>query len=149
MFLLKIHIRELYILPFGAQISTLRDMPYKKEIVIAAAGPLFSLFLSGIFVSFLYISPCPQILFGAMCSLFLALINLVPVKSFDGGRITRCFLLLVMEYEKALKFIKISELCSLLLLSAFCAYTAIFFGFNLSLAGILVYLFLFVYKNDY
>lgn len=142
-------IRELYILPFGAQISTKYDMSYKNEIFVAASGPFFSLLLSALLWSFLCFFPCPQLLFGALCSIFLAVINILPIKSFDGGRITRCLFLLFAEYEKALKFIKISELLSLLILSAFCAYTAIFFEFNLSLAGILAYLFIFVYKNDY
>lgn len=142
-------IREVYILPFGAQISTKYDMSYKKELVVAASGPFFSLLLSGFLAMSLCFFPCPQFLFGALCSLFLAVINILPIRSFDGGRITRCVFLLCLEYEKALKFIKISELCSLLMLSAFCAYTAIFFEFNLSLAGILIYLFLFVYRNDY
>ena len=84
-----------------------------------------------------------------ICSIFLAVVNLVPVRGFDGGRMVRCIALSRLEYEKALKFIKISEQVSLIILSALSIAAIRAAAFNISLIIICLYLFVSVYKNDY
>ena len=83
--LLGIPIRSLRLDLLGARMDTVgRMMTYGEEWLLAAAGPLFSLLLSlGLF--FLWeISPFARLL--SCASLLLGGLNLLPIRSFDGGR---------------------------------------------------------------
>ncbi len=83
--LLNIPIRSLRLDLLGARMDTVgRMMTYGEEWLLCAAGPLFSLLLSsGLF--FLWeISPFAKLL--SCASLLLGFLNLLPIRSFDGGR---------------------------------------------------------------
>ena len=145
-YLLKAGISEISFLPFGAEIKMKNSVGYLQDFIIAISGPLSNLLLSGFFWCIYLLQPHPVPLFGVISSLFLAIINLVPVKSFDGGRCIRSVAFSFMEYEKALRFIKISELLSLLVLT-FLSFLAVRYSyFNISLCAICIYLFICVYS---
>ena len=142
-------IREFRFLPFGAEIRMKREVNYSSELIISLAGPLANFVLAAVMYILFLFFPNPVILFTVICSIFLAVVNLVPVRGFDGGRMVRCIALSRLEYEKALKFIKISEQVSLIILSALSIAAIRAAAFNISLIIICLYLFVSVYKNDY
>jgi stage IV sporulation protein FB len=66
---------------------------YKKELLLSLAGPAANL-LSGIIAIHIYVNFHSNefVIFGAVASFFLAILNLMPIKDFDGGRIFICLL---------------------------------------------------------
>lgn len=141
-------IASLELSPFGAVIRYGGTLCYKKEILIALAGPCFSLLLTACLMPFYLLFPCPILLFLCICSLFLGLFNLIPLRSFDGGRVLRGIFFSAFEYEKALMLSRASELLALLILSAVSVWTVIFSSYNLSLCFICAYVFVSVYLRE-
>ena len=88
--LLDIPIRLMEIDLFGAKIYPARFIPsYRQELLLAAAGPLFSLLLG------VFLLPHSTAFSVAMrdATFSFDLFNLLPISDFDGGRI----LLLAVE----------------------------------------------------
>ena len=89
----SIPLSELRLGIFGASLTT--DIPfcsYKNEIFLASAGPLANI------ASFLLAFTIRSFLgelgeFFLVSSLFLAILNLLPIDDLDGGRILKCVLL--------------------------------------------------------
>lgn len=75
---------------FGAYIET-RSMscPYAKEAVLCIAGPLTNI-ISAMLSSLVFRFDTPLF---AVSSIALAVINLLPINGFDGGRALSCLLL--------------------------------------------------------
>ena len=131
--LLNIPLREMKLGIFGASLS-LSDsfLSYKKEIILAAAGPLtniacvlLSIFLFDIQNDFfeLFISS----------SLFLGILNLLPILDFDGGRILLCLLSLKISPDVALRILKISSFILIFTLWALSVYLLLKLSSSLSL----------------
>lgn len=82
---------------------------YAKEIVLCAAGPLANL------LSFFLTLLCglSALSFFPSVSLALAMLNLLPIEGFDGGRIAKSSLLLFLPPDRA---DRISDLFSFLFL---------------------------------
>ena len=103
-----IPLRELKLGIFGAALSTDTALySYKKEIFLAAAGPLSNIVSTVILYPLLKSSEG----FGQMflaASLFLAILNLLPISDFDGERILRCILCEIFSPKTA------STLCRIL-----------------------------------
>ena len=78
--ILKKKIRAITLEPFGARIIVGDEISYVHEILIALAGPAASLLL------FFILGDGN----AADCSLFLGVINLLPVPTLDGGRVLDC-----------------------------------------------------------
>lgn len=148
-YILGAGIAEISFLPFGVEIRMKNELSYRDDLIVAAAGPFFNLLSSGVFYVAYMAFPHPFLVFCAVCSLFLCGINLVPVKGFDGGRMVRSVVFSLTEYEKALKFIKISELLAFLLLTYFSLFAVKLSCFNISLIAICLYLFLSVYLKEH
>ena len=83
-----IGISEVKMSIYGARLSASdRIFSYKDEIFLCIMGPLVN-FLLALFLLPLYKATHSQfILDTTVCSLFLGTLNLMPIKSFDGGRI--------------------------------------------------------------
>ena len=145
MYLLGAGISEISFLPFGADIRMKNNVGYIYELIIAASGPLSNIICGGILYGVYIFLPNKYILFCTFSSFFLAAINLIPAKSFDGGRIVSCLAMSLLEYEKALKLVRASELMSLLILTFFSVVSVKLSYFNLSIAAICIYLFVCVY----
>ena len=116
--MLKIEISEIRFTYSGMRICTDEYMiPYKKEIIFALSGPLANIIVisifsavaalahvtleevSGLCISFLFegMYTCAGVFgFVALASLLQACINLLPVRTFDGGRIMYCFIALTL-----------------------------------------------------
>lgn len=106
--LFKRKITELKIELFGARICLLGDISYRQELLIALSGPAASFLLY-------FILRRSQIAQNAAdCSLFLGLINLLPVSSLDGGRVIECAVSYFFGPQAASQTLKVcGKLCAL------------------------------------
>ena len=89
---LGISFQEMAITPFGAALTPASGLGgYTDELLVAAAGPFVNLFSA--FVTLPLARGSFSIFrFFVLASLFLGLLNLLPVSGFDGGRILACLL---------------------------------------------------------
>lgn len=96
--------REIEFLPFGgvARIEGLLEAGTKKEAVIATAGPLSSLLLAALAMP-AAASPVWEDAgkFLVEVNVALAAFNMLPALPLDGGRITRAWLHLFLDYGQA------------------------------------------------
>lgn len=133
-YLLKIKINGLSIGLMGARLNVNTPMySYSKESVLAAAGPAVNL-LGGL-VSF-YIfrhTGNEKILFFSIASGFLACLNLLPIKSFDGGRIFLCLIAPAAGIFTAEKLLDILSFLLVLLLWMFSMYMMLRVGSSVTL----------------
>lgn len=107
--LLQRKITELRIEPFGARISLGGDISYCQEFFIALSGPA-----AGILLFFV----ARRLGFDGVadCSLFLGLINLLPVATLDGGRAALCAVSYFFGPQTGARVVKIyGKLCALFL----------------------------------
>ena len=74
--------------PTGFRIKIVRMLSYKEEAITALGGPLINLFLFLIFSA----SKTPYLNDFALINLFTCISNLIPIKSYDGYRISFCVL---------------------------------------------------------
>ena len=88
-----------FVLRAGGGVIETENMDYRKEIVIAAAGPTASFLAAAV----------GQSVYGefAAVSILLGAANLLPVFPLDGGRILRGLLLLILPMDVALKIGKV------------------------------------------
>lgn len=103
--ILKIKITEIELLPFGGQakIEDFTGLDPDKEIMIAVAGPIISLLLSGFFYFlFPYNNPANSYVeIFITVNFLLGVFNLLPALPMDGGRILRALLSPRVGYKKA------------------------------------------------
>ena len=100
-------LNDIKIMPYGASIGgDTRELKPYDEIVIALAGPVFSLLLAVVFVALWWIVPTTYFfsLTFVHANIFLFLFNIVPVYPLDGGRVALALLSLKMPREKAVKY---------------------------------------------
>ena len=102
---LKMKLNSFSLKLFKANLGiTLPLYSYKKELLLSLAGPAANI-LSGVIAAYIYrnFQNNEYIIFGTVASFFLAILNLLPIKDFDGGRIFICLLapkfnIYVVEY---------------------------------------------------
>lgn len=89
-----LELSKVELFPLGGEISTeglVGDQPY-KEITVALAGPLVSLFLAGLTYIMERNLGISELSFFVQFSLILGVFNLWPALPLDGGRILRALL---------------------------------------------------------
>ncbi len=86
----RVPVKSLQLDIFGARMYAGGFLSYRREWSIAAAGPLANLL--GVALCHPVACEAPDSGFGLFCaaSLGLAAVNLLPVRSLDGGRMLRC-----------------------------------------------------------
>ena len=105
--LCKIPLGELKLGIFGAALTPISSsFSYKKEILLCLAGPLVNLFSAMLIYPFGH-SKNEFISLFFSASLFLGLLNLLPIKDFDGGRILSCILSYIYSPTVAWRVLKI------------------------------------------
>lgn len=146
MYIYNVKIYSVTVLPFGAVIrSDASALPYKHESLVALAGPgvnIVCAVLTGVVCAFV---PNKELVFFAVCNILLGLVNLVPVKTLDGGRAVCCLLCCVMPPEKADKYIELVSYLSLIFLAVASLVLLALTEYNFSLIIFCVYIFICTY----
>lgn len=128
---LNVHVACLEIDLFGAKIYPVGFIPsYRAEMLLAAAGPAFSLLLGA------FLLPHGGAFVAALKSatLSFALFNLLPIRDFDGGRILQGALAQLLEEDRADRVLAVTSYLSLLFLFSLSSCVLLKYGQNLSLA---------------
>ena len=130
--LLKIPIRAMRFDLLGARIDVKgRILSYGEEWLLCMAGPLSSLLFS-LLGSFFWSHTKLAIVFSC-ASLLLGLLNLLPIQTFDGGRMLECALLSFTSPKKVGSILRGCTFLFLWLLWAFSAYLMIKIADGISL----------------
>ena len=134
----KIPLRLMEIDLFGARLYPKGFISsYKKELSLAAAGPLFSILLG-----LLLIPRHSALALATQSATFsLAFFNLLPIADFDGGRMLRTTLALALPEDMAERILAICSYVSLFLLFSLSACMLLKYGQNLALTVLCVSLF--------
>lgn len=138
--LLRIPIRSIRLDLLGARMDAAgRMISYGEEWLLSAAGPLFSLVLAALSAVFWEVS-----LFAcrlSCVSVLLGILNLLPVRSFDGGRMLSSFLSATVGERVSEHTLTVSSFLFLFLLWCFAVYCLLRVGDGLSLLCFTVSLF--------
>ena len=90
--ILKIPLKRISIDIFGAFIEVASaECSYVNEAILSFLGPLFNLISAAIAI---LLHGTLDIRLFTVASIFFALINLLPIRGFDGGRTLTCLLLM-------------------------------------------------------
>lgn len=132
---LAIPVAGISLLPFGvcARLKTSIVEEPTHEILMALAGPAFSLALAlGLFLAYQKF-PISLLHYAAAANLALAALNLLPCLPLDGGRVLRAMLTLGSDALTAWRItLRVSRLATLFLLAA-SAWLLLTSAFNFSL----------------
>lgn len=100
---LGIRVKSMTLSMLGARIRCESIPSYGKEFLLAAAGPLAGIVLFVICHLFNKFHVSEFLLSTGTVSLALAIFNLLPLSSFDGGRMIFCAACSIFSLDKALK----------------------------------------------
>lgn len=146
--LFRVKIHSLTVLPYGAVISSdVALLPYKKEAVVALSGVIINIIISAVFCAAWLFSGDIYTLFFCVCNVFLAIINLVPVPTFDGARAIEAVLCEYFAEEKTQLYMDNVYYFSFLTLVLLSLYVLNVTGGNFSLVILLTYMFICIYAN--
>ena len=116
----------------GARIDVRgRLLSYGEEWLLAAAGPLCSLLAAALGAGLWHVSDYARIF--SCASLILGLLNLLPIRTFDGGRMAECLLLRCTSERIAERVMRTLSFLFLFLLWATAVYFLLRAGDGLSL----------------
>lgn len=124
--------------PFGAEIVTGgKILSYSQSLVVALSGAMINLLCALL----LLLRTCPYFLqvFSAV-SLGLALFNLLPFSSLDGGEALFVFCSVFFSMDVAQKICRFFSFAGMLVLFAFMLFSILFFHFNPLFLLLFVYL---------
>ena len=103
--LCDIPLEELKLGIFGAALTPKSLLcSYKKEIILCIAGPLINLLFAFLLLPLFNFSEFLSLFIST--SLFLGILNLLPIYDFDGGRILFCLLSLKLSISTSTKILK-------------------------------------------
>ena len=146
---LRINLSECKIDIFGASLSPeSNDFSYKDEIILCICGPLSNFFTSLIALPFLLSSNHEALLYFILASLSLAILNLLPIKGFDGGRICQAILCLITDPNFANTVISVISFICIFILWLISVYLLLITRSNLSLFVFSISLFIKIFVNE-
>ena len=129
---MRIPMKSLQLDLLGARLDAAgRMLSYSEEWLLCMAGPLFSLLLAVIPAPFWGGSLFARQLSGV--SLLLGMLNLLPIRSFDGGRMLSAALSVAAGERAADRVLTCSSFLFLFLLWCFSVYCLLRVGDGLSL----------------
>ena len=129
--LCKVPLYELKLGIFGAALSLADNVfSYKSEILICSGGPIFN-FISA-FVAWRFITVFDTSLF-VMSSIALGALNMLPIVSFDGGRILSSVLHMIFSVRLCEILCKLISFIFIFLLWSLSVYLLIKVGASLTL----------------
>ena len=127
-----IPLRQLRIDFLGARMEvTGRMLSYGEEWLLCAAGPLTSLLLAALAAPLWSLSPHAQMF--SCASLVLGFLNLLPIRTFDGGRMLESALSAHFSVRTVRRVLRLSSFLFLFLLWATAIYFLLRVGDGLSL----------------
>ena len=133
----KIH--KITVLPFGVDIKKAPSVSsYKNDIAVSCSGVGANLFLT-LFCFFL--PPSPEINFFSASNIVLAIVNILPIKTLDGGEIVEKTIAYIYGTETAEKVIGITSIISIMLIGALAIWILFSTSYNFSLLLMCIYLF--------
>ena len=134
---------------FGATLQTDRSLcSYGKEIILAAAGPLTNLLCFALCRAADAKSEAAELF--ALASLVLAILNLLPIRELDGGRIVYCALASTFSPSLASRVVSAFSFGIIFSLWALSVYLILRLGASLSLFIFSCFLFCKIFiKNAY
>ncbi|MDD7676210.1 MAG: hypothetical protein PUJ09_06220 [Eubacteriales bacterium] len=111
---------------------------YRKELLLSLSGPVSNIVTGGAAIYIYNVcraadSGPEPLLFFSVASMFLAGLNLLPVQSFDGGRIFMCLAAPVMGIFTAERVLRILSFSCILLLWGTSVYLMLRIGSSLAL----------------
>ena len=130
--LLKIRVEKLRFGLLGARIGVAGLQSYKQEALLAVAGPAASLVCAAVAFPLRSVG-----FFGSFCALSLILggLNLLPVQTFDGGRIVSCLFALRFGEAFSMRVFRWLSFGFLTLLWCFSVYLLLRAGSGVSWLG--------------
>ncbi len=134
-----INIYEIKILPFGIDIKKQQSITsYKTDIIIGLAGVTVNLLL--IFLSILLPKSNLTQTF-ILSNLILIFINILPIKTLDGGQILEKVIAYKSDIQTAEKVVSIASFICLLLVGSISIWILLYSSYNFTLFLMCVYLF--------
>ena len=141
-----VNIYGITVLPFGAVIrSDAEKLTYRKEAQAALAGPFAGLCAAAVSGVLFFVFRDPYTLFFAAANLTLSFVNLVPVRTLDGGRALEALAFSRMPFEKAESFAENVSFGAFVFLTFAALGLLAFTGCNFSLVIFCVCLFISAY----
>ncbi len=130
----RIRLHECTVGIYGAELKpSLINYSYKEEIFLCICGPAINILTSIVLIPAYYISASRFILYLILSSVVLAVLNILPIKDFDGGRILYSFLCLFLLPTAAERMIYITSFLLIFILWTLSVYLLLVSGANLSL----------------
>ena len=146
---LKINLSECKVDIFGASLSPeSNNFSYKDEIFLCMCGPMFNFISSAFVLPFWFYSKYDTLLYFILASLALALLNLLPIKGFDGGRIFHALLCIISDQDKANTIISVISFLCILFLWILSVYMLLIARSNLSLFIFSISLFIKIFVKE-
>lgn len=123
-----------------------RILSYGEEWLLCAAGPLVSLISAAAAAPFWHVWEAAR--FFSCASLVLGVLNLLPIRTFDGGRMLEVFLLSALGTRAARRVMALCSFLFLFLLWATAVYFLLRAGDGLSLFCFSLSLFLRFFEGE-
>ena len=111
---------------------------FKNELLVCSGGIAFNLAVVLLLLPFSSLND--KISFILLCNLSLAIMNLYPASTLDGGRIIKCILMIFLDERRANTIFKIISFVFAFLLWLCAVYLLLIFNSNISLFFISVFL---------
>ena len=136
----KIPVKKLRVGSFRLSISyDCSSVSYKRELLVLAGGIIFNLLCALIGAIFAF-RTSESVSFFTLCSLSLAIMNIYPISTLDGGRIFRCIFLILFDEGTAQRISKWLSFVSAFILWLCAVYAQMIFNSNVSIFFISVFL---------
>lgn len=147
--LCRIPLKELKLGIFGAGLTPSNSLiSYKKEIILCLFGPLANFFT--VFICFVFkIKITSPVFYNFLLSSFaLGTVNLLPIESFDGGRILSALLFLFISQDRARRIVSVISFIFIFSLWSLSVYLLLRTASSLSLFVFSSYLFAKIFLRD-
>ena len=133
-FLCSIRLRECKIGIYGAGLMPDSGLySYRKECLLCLAGPLFNLLCGTLGALLLWDSDLPFLHAFTLTSFSLGILNLLPIRDFDGGRVLYALLCCRLPPDSAGRLLSGFSFCCVLTLWMLSVYLLLRFSSSLSL----------------